>query len=401
MAIDGKLIEDTVATVIQRADELAEFLSIYWDEKKQTVSHPVQRGLARAFKKFDEYQLAKYNRPNAIKLRDVLFLCHARPDGEYMDHLWKKLIGGHCANCWGRDPEQSMKSGGRIPDGDHRLCVCGNYTEAKLAIPKTWETELSAGKDKKEVWTELLLQKKIGALALLRNLRNMIEAGVPRIFIIEALTSMRVDRVLPYRFIAAARYAVGFEPELEKAMLRCLTEHETLPGHTVLLVDVSGSMTVPLSSKSDLLRMDAACGLAMLLREIGEQVDIFTFSETVVQVPPRRGFALRDAITASQPFRGTYMGMALKAIYGNRGEIIPSLYSNRNVRGFGIRPDRVIVITDEQAHDTPDRPQYGKGYIINVAPYKNGVGYGPWNHVDGFSESVIDWILEYERLDGV
>jgi hypothetical protein len=40
----------------------------------------VKKGLARALAEFDEYQLAKWDRQNrAVKLRDVLFLCHAKP----------------------------------------------------------------------------------------------------------------------------------------------------------------------------------------------------------------------------------------------------------------------------------------------------------------------------------
>jgi hypothetical protein len=58
--------------------------------------------------------------------------------------------------------------------------------------------------------------------------------------------------------------------------------------------------------------------------------------------------------------------------------------------------DRIIVITDEQSHDSVGAPR-GRGYIINVASARNGVGYGPWTHIDGFSEAVIDYIRELER----
>ncbi len=36
--------------------------------------------------------------------------------------------------------------------------------------------------------------------------------------------------------------------------------------------------------------------------------------------------------------------------------------------------------------------------MINVASYRNGVGYGRWTHLDGFSEQVLRYIAEYERL---
>jgi len=55
-------------------------------------------------------------------------------------------------------------------------------------------------------------------------------------------------------------------------------------------------------------RNDAAYGLAVLLREIAEQVSLYSFSDKLVRVPARQGFALRDALNASQPHSGTYLG---------------------------------------------------------------------------------------------
>ena len=75
----GRLVAETLEDVIQRADELGEFVALYWKEKKQPLSAGVKRGLARAFTKFDAYQLAKYDRESAVKLRNVLVLCHAKP----------------------------------------------------------------------------------------------------------------------------------------------------------------------------------------------------------------------------------------------------------------------------------------------------------------------------------
>src|SRR6202012_483292 len=104
-----------------------------------------------------------------------------------------------------------------------------------------------------------------------------------------------------------------------------------LPGRTRLWIDVSGSMFAPLSAQSEMTRAEAACGLAILAREVCETVEIFTFSNTVVKVPPRRGFALRDAIIGSQPHGGTYLGQA--------------------VREIDAKGTRLIVFTDEQSHD--------------------------------------------------
>ena len=333
------LVSQTLAQVIQRADELAEFVAIYWKDGKVPLSAQVKKGLAQAFRRFDEYHLAKYDRTGPIRLRDVLFLCHAKPRDAEQAALWKRLI------------------------------------EGKLETPDTWEVALSSGAEKREAWERLLRERKLGALALLRNLRNMKQAGVDEDLVLAALEGMNTARVLPFRFLAAARYVPQWEEPLERAMLSALGEQAKLPGRTVLLVDVSGSMTYALSRRSEMLRTDAAHGLAILLREICEKAAVYSFSNDLVEVPPRRGFALRDAVDASQSYNATYLGRAL--------EKIPEKY------------DRIIVITDEQAHDRVPGPR-GRGYMINVASAQNGVGYGPWMHIDGWSEAVVEYIRALE-----
>lgn len=96
-------------------------------------------------------------------------------------------------------------------------------------------------------------------------------------------------------------------------MLKSVSAAEKLPGKTIVLVDVSGSMTAPLSRRSEMQRTDAAYGLAVLLREIGEEVAVFSFSNDLAEVPARRGFALRDAIDKSQQHGATYLAKQLKS----------------------------------------------------------------------------------------
>ncbi len=143
------------------------------------------------------------------------------------------------------------------------------------------------------------------------------------------------------------------------------------------MVDVSGSMDSSLSAKSDMTKMDAAAGVAMIMREMCDEIRVFTFSEQIKEIAPRRGFALRDAIINSQEHSSTYLGQAVERL-----NTIPY--------------DRMVVITDEQAHDQVGAP-LSKGYMINVASYKNGVGYGKWIHIDGFSEAVVKYIVEMEK----
>jgi len=340
---NGKVVGKTIADVIRRADELTEFLAMYWQDGKTPLSKQVKLGLANAFRKFNAYRLAKYNRDNVIKLRDVLFLCHAKPKDAEQEQTWKKLIDG------------------------------------TLEAPDTWEVALSGGGDKKESFERLLKENKLGYMALLRNLRNMADSGVDESLVFGALQEgARGSKALPFRFIAAARSVPRWEPQIDQAMQLALNGIENLPGKTVLLIDHSGSMNSSMSSKSDLNRFDAACALAILANGISASCRVFVFANDFAEVAPRNGMALADAIMNSMAWGGTWLGKAVSKV-----DALAEY-------------DRLIVFTDEQSHDVVPNPK-GKGYMINVASYKNGIGYGAWTHIDGFSEAVIDFVREYEK----
>ncbi|MCB1718199.1 MAG: TROVE domain-containing protein, partial [Candidatus Competibacteraceae bacterium] len=249
----GKMIGDAICNVVQRADELAEFLALYWAEGKQPLSKQVKAGLACAFRKFDAYQLAKYNRKGAVSLRDVLFMVHATPKDKQQGEIWRQLVDG------------------------------------TLPAPDTWEVALSGGSDKKEVFTRLMRQKKLGYMALLRNLRNMHEAGVDTDLVKgQLLEGAAKSKALPFRFIAAARACPAFEPTLDEAMQRALSRMDRLPGKTIVLVDVSASMVgTRVSQKSDIDRLDAAAALAALVRGISDDCEVFTFSHVIERKPAR------------------------------------------------------------------------------------------------------------------
>lgn len=103
----------------------------------------------------------------------------------------------------------------------------------------------------------------------------------------------------------------------------------------------------------------------------------------MVGIPLRRGFALRDAMHVSQQHAGTYLQQSINTLHNS-----------------GLDYDRIIIITDEQTHDGIATPKTQKAYCMNVASSRNGVGYGQWRHIDGFSAGVIDWLMEYERSFG-
>lgn len=338
----NSLVAETVARVIQRVDEMPELLAVYWRNGRKMVPAQMAEGLRRAFPKFDEYQLAKYDRDNGVKLRDVLRLVRPKPANDEQSALWKRV------------------------------------KDRALATPDTWEVELSRGADKKATFERLIAENKLGYLALLRNLRNMVSAAVDLDAVRAAVVARRgAQRVLPFRFVAAARAVPQLEPALDEALRAVVAGSPALAGRTIVLVDVSGSMDAALSTRSDLKRIDAAAALASV---INGDLRVFTFSDRLVEVPPRRGMAGVDAVIRSQPHGSTYLGRALEAI-----NQVPH--------------DRLIVITDEQSHDRVGYPAARHAYMINVASARNGVGYGRWTHIDGFSEGVLRFIHAAESRD--
>src|ERR1700743_291670 len=259
--------------VIGRADEITELLACYelLNERKGTkklnrLSKQLQKGLSTAFNRFDEYQFGKYNRDGAIKLRDALFLVHPKAKDELQQVLFNKIVNGD------------------------------------LQTPYTWETELSAlgqiGFDSDEAkafafrakWEELIDSGKLGYMALLRNLRNIQEAGVNYLHFKKVCNRLAdADEVakakqFPFRYLAAYRELInpavtkvptqslvkkltalmqgqnkGYTGELldalEKAVQASAANIKGFGYETRVLLacDVSGSMQVPVSAKSKIL----------------------------------------------------------------------------------------------------------------------------------------------------
>ena len=184
---------------------------------------------------------------------------------------------------------------------------------------------------------------------------------------------------MPFRFIAAARYAPQWEEALEQAMFACLSRREKLAGQDR---PAGGRVRHHDGARFRVVRRCCALtlptGLPLFCARSARRSACTASPNELKRIAARRGFALRDAIENSQAHGGTYLGKALSEI---------------------TEPyDRLIVITDEQSHDRVPSPQ-GRGYVINVASYKNGVGYGKWTHIDGWSESVIEYVREFERTD--
>lgn len=367
------LVSDLLTRIIRRPDECGELLSIYWKEdktKSAPLANQIKKGIAKAFNKFDAYQLQKYTGAARMKSdinpRAVMFICHPKPeDYDKFDFT--------VHNRTSKRAKFMGDKARRHTDGKGLLW--NQMINGTLPKADTWEHD-----DTKDGWESRLREGKVPAMAFIQNLRNMVKKNVDESLILKGFKDIDMHWALPFRFITAARILPRFEPQLEDALFKCLSTKDKFMGTTVLLVDVSGSMNYKLSDKSEVDRMDAACGLGILLREQCENVRTFSFSDDVKEVPSRRGFALAEAIKNSQPHGGTYLAKAIKDI-------------NKKVKY-----DRLIIVTDEQSHDGYSDPLPGtNSYIINVGTYKKGVGYEQSVHISGWSDSILDYISAYEK----
>jgi 60 kDa SS-A/Ro ribonucleoprotein len=282
----NSIVSKLTNKVVNRADEITELLAYYalanqrTDVKKlNKLSKQLQKGLAESFNKFDEYQFAKYNREAAIKLKDALFLVHPKAKDEAQQALFNKIV------------------------------------KDELQVPYTWETELSAlGQQKfdsmelkqaafRAKWEELIMSNKMGYMATLRNLRNILEAEVSNHALnkvcayLSNATAVANSKQLPFRFLAAYRELKELKNgsvskvlnALEAAVLHSAANIAGYDENTkvVIAADVSGSMQKTISAKSKVLLYDIGLMLSMLLQSRCENAITGMFGDKwkVINVP--------------------------------------------------------------------------------------------------------------------
>jgi len=360
--------------IIQRVDDITEILALYWKNGRRPLAKQLKKLLRNSFDlenvypdgnvrfRFDAYNFAKYNRKSEVKLRDVMRLVHPRPS-QGREDLFRQIK----ENC--------------------------------LPVPDTWEVALSAGKNKIETWTRLIKERKLGGLAFIRNLRNMEQARVPDSVIIEGFNTINVRWLLPLTILSAAKESPKWERELEQLLFKVVGNQPKLPGYTILIVDVSGSMNGQISGRSRMQRIDAAAALAMVAAEQCEHIRIYATAgndpsriHKTKLLKPRRGFALIDEIKQA-PLAigggGIFTRQCLEYIKTQETE----------------KPDRILVFSDSQDCDHPSQkiptPFGKKNYIIDIGAHARGINYkGVWDaEISSFSEHFLDYINASEGLE--
>lgn len=306
-------VREYAQKIIQRADEPAELIAGWLDRKgsKQKLPSALKRGIADSLEKFDEYSLKKNDSNKAsVKLKDVIKIVHPRPKTSERSDLYKRAL------------------------------------EGTLKTPETWETKLSAagqeGKEKNEAWDEIA--PKMGLMALIRNLRNMEQAGAEKALEIaykrlQDPKEVEKSKLLPFRFLAADRN-VTRQPTrnaLRKAVNLSVANIPSWGGKTAVFADCSGSMMSAISQKSLMSCRDIASMMAAITLKLSDDGVVGVFADRCKILD----LSSEDSILTNANIVGQNHGIG----YGtNTSDCIQHLIKTKSVM------DRVIILSDMQTY---------------------------------------------------
>lgn len=321
-----------------RGDDGTEILATYnaLYGKKVRWPHAIQRGVRDALELEKPYAVAKYqSKGRAMTLRDTLRITH--PSAVY---------------------DETTKAMGE--------CVAGT-----LSFPKSWETELSARGNTKEVWDELISEHKVPFMAALRNLRNMVNAGAnidPILDMLSDREAVAKSRQLPFRFYSAYRELIlagltstKIARAIDMALTHACRNVDGLKGRTAVLVDTSGSMGGVVSRKSTVTCNEIAAVLAAMVVRVSDDAAVIKF-DSHADVVPMTGLSVLSDIKMV-PRSGGWTDMAA---------------------GFdmlmqtGFDADRVIVLSDNEINGSWSRGK--KAIQAKMVEYRKKVGHDVWCH---------------------
>lgn len=335
------------------------------------VPNSMKKGLADAFKRFDEFSLQKYNgsarQEKGVKLRDIYLVSHPSPNNQEQWQLWQRLLAD------------------------------------ELATPVTWETQLSERGNTREVWEELIAERKVGYMAALRNLRNMVQSGARNIdeiydYLMNPVAVAR-SKQLPFRFLSAFKMAQGEGwgtsrtiQALETALKISAQNIKKLPGKTFFAADASGSMHMyPISAKSIIKPSDIAVLLMAIGNYISDEAITSVFATSFKPWP----VSMDSGILANaSSFNHADVGA------GTNGHL-PVEYLLKNK----IKVDRIVMFSDNMVNPCL------KNAMTTLQQYRREVNPDVWVHavdlmgtgvqqyvgprvnlITGWSEKVLDFI---------
>ena len=377
-----------IRNIIVRPDDITEIMACYKLMYGKPFPNALKKEIAVQIQKFDEYSLAKYDsRHMSMKFRDVLRITHPDPKDKETEALFRKVLDG------------------------------------TLDTPYTWETELSEKGNTKEVWDDLISSGKVGYMALLRNMRNIIQSGsdiAPVLEVIGDEERVKRSRQLPFRFFSAYKMlekenlmTPKIHQALEKALTCSVMNMETISGRTLIAVDVSGSMGYKVSKNSTVTCEEIASLFGAMASRICDDATVcyFDCNGKYSCLPGESGYMIRHY--------GRYeslLEICRNSVFDGGGTQmeLPMLYALNEDNTARLKPfDRVIYFSDNMCN-------YSYGGLKTVQSYVNryrdkfnpdfwvhGVdlqGYGTqqfcgknFNLIAGWSEKVLEFINLAEK----
>lgn len=351
------------AEVVRRPDDVMETLGYYLAVYGRPIPNSLKKGLGAALGRFDEYQLAKYRRDHGVfKLVDAVNLVRPKSSAAL-----SKLV---------RD---------------------------ELAPAETWETKLTqagqgeAGGDvaaKSQAWAELVRERKLGYLALLRNVRNIL-THAPEVAkeLCDQLTDERAVRrslVFPFQFLSAVEVLKQGNLQgsgkvmdaLNQAVDLSLANVPKFEGSTLVALDSSGSMAGRPQTIGSLFA-------AVLVKATG--ADLMVFSD--------------DARYISLDRRDTTLTAAAGIPFAAGGTNFNAIFERAN-RAY----DRIVILSDMQGWlggGAPVQPfaAYQKRHAVTPRVYSfdlkgNGTLQFPQERVyclSGWSDRVFEIMQKLDR----
>jgi len=380
-----------VTDVIQRADQITDLyayaLSVFGT--KNAIPLAVKRGVADAFNKFGEYHYGKYKNSGSLTFKDVLRIVHPKADSEKRGEVFAKIMSD------------------------------------SLAVPYTWESLLSAngqksGKEKlsdKQLWTQLVSSGKVGYMALIRNLRNIIQAqldsDVYKQHVLDVIADparVQSSKQLPMDLLQAysvVRPLCGKAAEaVSKAIDASVANMPHIGNHVWIICDFSGSMgepwdntqqswMSPTPSRDNMISaIDTATFLAAsLIKSAGKSsvnlaVTLFGSSAKTVSIDASQSVVkIREAL--------------LKYRVGGISGATNFRAALAEGSSLGFTPDTVLVCTDGEINRFP----FSGKLPVNTAPNAVKMAFNfsasrttpfaqseGWYSAAGWSSATLQWI---------
>lgn len=399
---DHELIRRLGPSIMSRADEVKEVVALQFAVFTSSIPRPLRTAIATRMEDMSQYEAMKYAGGQGLNWHDVLNYVHPKPVSDYTAALWRWMVTGDIDNELLPEiaARKRLNQKSELDNEALRLAEASNAT---------WEVLVSQFGNKREVWEAASLPY----MATLRNLRNMIEAGVdiePHLEKISDPEQVRRSRQLPFRFWSALETAGkatadSAVSEAIRAALDVSVENLTpIPGMTAIFVDLSGSMSQPISRRSTVMARDIAALMGAIAHGACEKSVVGCFGSDFQFVHPDRSASV---LTNMQMVNNTRVGGSTNAHLG-----VDALTQG------AIPVDRIILLSDMQCYDSTG---WGRAVAPAFVEYRNRVnrdcrlisvnlvGYGTVQFPEddpnslllaGWSERIFDLIGAWESGGG-